>query len=293
MNPEYTEEYTDIHDKTIHLIRTGNGNHLTHFLHANGMCAKSYLPFFDLLKNDLSIIASDIRGQGDSSGVNWLTTKDWLPFADDLCSLLIAKTSAPVCGIGHSIGSAITLLAASRKPELFSSIILIDPVLLSPYEIMKRKFLRFINQEHILALPKGARKRTGTFESMESVINKFRGRGMFRTWKDEFTESWCEHSVHEKSDGTAELKCTPENEARMYEIDSVWIWRYVKKITCPCLIIRGKDSFVLTEKMAERFVKITPQTKLVQIDSGHFVPQEKPEECALAIREFVSSTLPN
>ena len=49
--------------------------------------------------------------------------------ADDLVETLEATQAGPVWMMGHSMGAAISTIAAARRPQLFHGLILIDPIL--------------------------------------------------------------------------------------------------------------------------------------------------------------------
>jgi len=290
-NTNYYSSCTKLPSGTTHYIETAGTGVPVHFLHANSMCAEIYIPFFKFLETEFKITASDIRGHGQSSEYAYGKITDWRPFSKDLNDFLISKMNPPVTGAGHSMGATITMLAAASYPESFTSIILIDPVFLSIPEIIKRKLLRFAGKEGILALPSGARSRRNRFKNIEEASAWFnRKRGLFSTWDNDFIRSFIEHAFLSRDDSSIRLKCSPETEAQMYEADSLNIWKFVKKIKCPVLLIRGEKSFVFSETMFEKFKKLVPDAQTVTIkDAGHFIPMEKPKELSSIIRNFIKT----
>ena len=96
-----------------------------HFSHANGFPASSYNYLFKLL-NNVQINFIEKMGHGD-----YPLNKDLNNFADELITSIEKEFIEPVIGIGHSTGGVVTVLAASKRPELFKKIIVLDPVLFS------------------------------------------------------------------------------------------------------------------------------------------------------------------
>jgi pimeloyl-ACP methyl ester carboxylesterase len=88
------------------------------------------------------------------------------------------------------------------------------------------------------------------------------------------------------------LTCDPELEAQIFESVPVGVWRYAGKISCPVLAIRGELSDTFYADSAQRLKGRISDFELVTIpNSGHFIPMEKPEECAQVIRDFLDRKL--
>ena len=94
------------------------------FSHANGFPAKSYNYLFSLL-NSQNINTIETMGHA-----GYTNKKDLTHLRDELIAD-IEKLQQPVIGIGHSSGSAATILAAGRRPDLFKHLILLDPIIFS------------------------------------------------------------------------------------------------------------------------------------------------------------------
>jgi len=90
------------------------------FSHANGFPAKTYTALFDHLKEHKISAINILAENTNPNEINWYDMRD-----DVLEN--IEQQGEAVIGIGHSFGGVLTLLAAAKKPELFQSIILLDP----------------------------------------------------------------------------------------------------------------------------------------------------------------------
>lgn len=287
---DYENIFINSSGKKIHAIKSGTGEKPLHFLHANGLCAGTYLPFLELFSEQFKTIATDIPGHGDSShhGVNLIT--HWDIFIEDIKESITKNFNGPVTGVGHSLGAVITFITAARYPELFSKIILIDPVIfpkrmLIPIGIAKK--LGFLNK--IIPLANGARRRKKIFDSREEAYSRFSsGKGMFATWSEDFIKSYTTYGLKDEKDGRVSLKCDPETEAQIYESILLDIWSYPRKIKCPTLLLRGEMTDTFNTYAARRLIKEVNNCRLINIpESGHFVPMENPELCYQQIRAFV------
>jgi len=289
-SPEPAEAFTECPGGRIHTLDWGGGGLEAHFLHGNGFCAGTYAPFIRHLLPGLRVIASDIRGHGDSDPPDIETVTHWRVFAEDLCCLIEARLRPPVVGMGHSLGAVATLIAAAARPRLFSALVLLDPVILPRRFLWALGLLKRTGAIRHFPLVKRARRRRRRFQSRRSAFRLYAaGRGIFKSWSEEFLEAYLECGLLEKDPETAVLKCDPELEARIFESVPLDIWRTVRRIGCPVLAIRGERSDTFLPDAARRLARLLPGLELVTLPrSGHFVPMEQPEACSDAIRGFLS-----
>ncbi|UCF92586.1 MAG: alpha/beta hydrolase [Desulfobacterales bacterium] len=290
---EPAEGFIDTADGRIHYLDWGGSGRATHFLHGNGFCAGTYNPFIKYLIEDLHIIASDVRGHGDSVQLNHKRIRHWKTFAEDLKTLVEQTLPPPVIGIGHSLGAVATYIAAAQYPRLFAAIILIDPVILPRKLLALIAFMTLLGLKGNIPLAKAARRRRQIFQGKKEALKLFAaGRGIFKSWSREFVDAYLECGLLEKDAQTAILKCDPELEAQIFESVPLDVWRYAPKIACPVQAIRGAHSDIFGPAAAERLGKIIPDYEWETIpDSGHFIPMEKPQACARAIADFIQRRL--
>lgn len=283
------EGFVNIPGGRIHYLDWGGDGPETHLLHANGFCAGTYNPFVKHLANDIKITATDIRGHGDSIGQTLGRIDHWKIFAEDLKNFIDKKMNAPVIGIGHSLGAVTTYIAAATYPDLFSGIILIDPVILPKRILFLMSLLRATGLIGKFHLAKGARRRKKIFSGKSEALQRFTsGRGIFKSWSPEFVDAYLECGLLEEDENTAILKCDPELEAQIFESAPADAWKYAQMITCPVLAIRGEKSDTFYPDAAESLKKYIKDYTLVTVpDTGHFIPMEKPEECAMVIKDFI------
>ena len=263
-----------------------------HLLHANGFCAGTYTPFVKHLYKKYHIFASDVRGHGDSIFPGTERIRNWEIFAADLRVIIEKAMTPPVIGMGHSLGAVTTYIAAAKYPHLFSCIILLDPVIFPRQEIQRISLNRKQGLGNDSPLAKGARMRKRTFESKQAALSRFAaGHKIFKTWSREFVEAYLECGLLVKDSKTAILRCDPELEAQIFESVPINVWDYADKIACPVLALRGEKSNTFVPEAARNLQDIIPGAAVITVpDAGHFVPMEKPEECAAAIAEFIDRT---
>ena len=100
---------------------------LIHFAHANGVPSKVYQKLFDQLKDQYDIIYVAEIG----TDKRYPITHGWAYLVDQIIDSIVQQAQGrKVIGLGHSLGSVLTLMAAYRRPELFSQVIMLDPPLI-------------------------------------------------------------------------------------------------------------------------------------------------------------------
>lgn len=274
----------------IHYLDWGGNGTEAHFLHANGFCSGTYAPLLKFLADDLRIVASDIRGHGDSDSIGIERISHWDIFVDDLKNVVEQRMSPPVIGIGHSLGAVTTYLAAAIHPHLFSKIILIEPVILPKRILRLIGLMKLFGVVGLIPHARIARKRKRIFENKDAAFLRFAsGRGAFKTWSKDFLDAYLECGILEKDDETAVLKCNPETEAQIFESVPLDVWKYAGKIKCPVLAIRGFHSDSFYADAASNLKKYIRDYRLETVpNAGHFLPMEKPVECARIIINFIN-----
>ena len=286
-----TSSFTPIPDGMVHSLAWGGSGPPAHFLHANGFCAGTYGPFLSMLSTSLHVQASDIRGHGDTRLPVPDPVSGWSLFADDLCEWVHRRYDAPIIGLGHSLGGTATVMAAANRPELFSAVVLIDPVILPATYLWALQMLRWVGQQGRMPLARRARRRKRRFSSMANARQRFSGgRGMFRTWQEAFIDAYLECALMVHIDGSAVLKCAPELEAQIYESVPRNVMSYAARVRCPVLAIRGAQSDTFLPGPAARLERLIPDCRSVVVDdAGHFIPMETPGKLAQIILEFTRS----
>jgi len=288
------EGYIEVSGGRLHYLDWGGDGPQAHFLHGNGFCAGTYAPFIQHLVGDLHVIASDVRGHGGSDFVGFGRIRNWEIFAEDLRTIISATARPPVIGMGHSLGAVATCIAAATFPQLFSAIVLVDPVFLMPHRLAMIGGMRALGLGGRLPRARAARRRRKAFRSKADALKLFlSGRGIFKTWSPEFVEAYLECGLLEKDSDSAVLTCDPELEAQIFESIPLNVWSYARRVRCPLLAVRGALSDVFQADAAERLQRTAPQAQVVTIDgTGHFPTMEKPRECVQAVRAFLRQLHP-
>ena len=265
-----------------------------HFLHANGYPPDCYKPLFELLKTEYRVFGMTLRPLWPDAKMDDL--EDWNPLVDDMLRFLAGHESDPVIGVGHSIGGIVTLRAALRDPDKFRALVLLDPVLFPPYFIVMWNITRSLGVGRRV-YPKilGALKRRREFSDLDMVFRGYRNRDVFRFLSDENLRAYIAGITKPEADSGYELVYSPEWESHIY-YTGVWrdieIWRNLKNLTVPTLIIRGAETDTFWESTVRLVKRKQPKIRIEEISqSTHLVPLERPKEVFDIMQSFLKETL--
>lgn len=271
----------------------GNGETL-HFHNANGYPPACYLPLFNVLNDYFHLTAIQSRPLWPGSSPDGL--KDWHGFSDDYLRFISQNPSGPVLAVGHSMGGIIALRAALRQQDKFRGLVLIDPVLFHPWQILIRRLLittGMIYRFHPLI--KTTRFRRRQFTDLDKVFQGFRQKPVFRYFDDASLKAYVDGIVVPKPGGGYQLAYSPEWEMHIYAT-GVWndldLWRNLYKLKIPLLVIRGDETDTFNLNAFHLLKRRRPDARLLNLTNAtHLIPLERPQEVGKAIIQFAQEML--
>lgn len=264
-----------------------------HFLHANGYPPECYRPLLDLFQANYHVHGMLLRPLWDGANPNDLD--DWHPLSEDLIQFLDSRGGQPVIGVGHSVGGVTTLRAALRRPDLFRSLVLLDPVLFVPSFLFAWSVIRLLGLgEKVHPLINGANKRRRTFDNLENVFRGYRSKKIFRFMSGDYLRQYIKGMTKPSREGGYELVYSPEWEARIYLTGSrdFDLWHGLPELKVPTLIIRGAETDTFQERNARLVQKKNPAIRIVTLERAtHIVPLELPREVCEITQSFLKENL--
>ncbi len=239
------------------------------FLHANGFNANTYRAILGPLGARFRFLAVDQRGHG-------LTTlpavpegrTDWLDLRDDLLALLEAEDLKNVALSGHSMGGTASVLAAAVTPRV-RSLVLFDPVIL-PEPIL--------GGAAESPMVQAALRRRARFASRDEALAAYRGRGAFRTWREQTLSDYLETGLTEDPEGGLTLACAPAWEAANYAAQAHDSRAALIACPVPVRIFTAEfgSTFRLTPGPDPQ--ALAPHVRIETVaGTTHFLPMERPD----------------
>ena len=264
------------------------------FFHATGLNAATYLnlltKIFEDFDGERSIYAFDQRGHGLSlAEADHTKLKSWKQFSKEAISFLNSLDHESVDLMGHSMGGIVASEVASQLKLKVQNLIMLEPVLYySPKDVIKLKLKNFFKLDDLSASNKSssAKQRRNNFASFEEAIEHFTGRAMFASWPEESIMNYLEGGLVKK-EGSFFLSCDPAWEAKTFETVTFDTFRFLKKATCPVLIIRGdKETSTFTDE-AKNALLNKDRILIEEYKGTHFLPIENVELVSSRVFDFL------
>lgn len=257
-----------------------------HFAHANGYPPGVYRAFLEALADSHRVIASEKRPLWESATEPG-RVPHWGVFADDLIATLDAAGGdypAPVIGVGHSMGAVVTLLAANRRPDLFSSLVLIEPAFLPRRHLWSLRLLRRLAGHRIPLVSRTLRRRDH-WESEAEVFDWFRAKPVFSGIDDAVLQDYVLHGTYDAGNGQRRLVFDKHWEAHCYTVLADYVTA-LRRCSVPVLGIRGADTDTLAPQVWRHWQRLAPGHRFLEVpDAGHLLPMEKPRALARILEE--------
>ncbi len=243
------------------------------FVHATGFHAHCWNQIIARIPGR-RCIAIDMRGHGLSSKPD--PPYYWHNFGEDVAAIARTLDLHGVTGAGHSMGGHSLVVAASLAPEIFSGLLLIDPVILPRAAYAGRRWT-----EHF------ARKRRNRWASPDEMFDRFKDRPPFRDWDVAVLRDYCDYGLIPAPDGDGYvLACPPEIEGAIYEasgLDDANLYGKLERIDVPVTVMRSATPLKMEPAMdmaasptAPDLATHFPRGRDMTTPHSHFIPMEDP-----------------
>ncbi|NEX94776.1 alpha/beta hydrolase [Caulobacter sp. 17J65-9] len=247
------------------------------FLHANGFNALTYRSILAPLSASLRIVAPDLRGHGATRlPAEPRGRKSWDDYRDDLGALLDVLGGPPVTLAGHSMGGTVALLAAAKRPQRVSNLVMFDPVIWSPLQsaLMHLPGAQTLGRARAPIALAAARRRA-VFDSRADAFQAYKGRGAFKTWPDTVLADYVAGGFVERAEGGVELACSPEWETSNFVSQANRPWKALGALERPVRILRAPHSVTCHVGDAAAFRRKHPHATVETVEGSHFFPMER------------------
>jgi pimeloyl-ACP methyl ester carboxylesterase len=245
---------------------SGAGDPVCVLLHGITLDRHDLRPLADPLAERHTVVSLDLRGHGESPAGSALEIED---LAADVCALADELGLTGAVLIGHSLGGNVALAAASRAPERFGALVILDSTPMPTPEA--RAWLEGLvdsieGPDYATVWPEFCR--TALFgwvagEELRGSISAHMGSAPPELTRP-IVRSFADYAAHR---GRADL------------------------VACDMPILMISSSLPTNDEDAIR--EAAPQTVFAQVvASGHFMHHEVPDQLYPMVEHFVSSCVP-
>ncbi len=259
------------------------------FVHGLGGSSLNWTDLMLALEPQLTGYAVDLPGFGMSPPPR---DGDYTPsgHARAVAEFILAKELGPVDLFGNSLGGAVALQLAARKPELVRSLTLISPALPSLYatkgnvhlpamaipgvgENLIPKYFQTSAEARVQATIDGCTARPDQFSKIRisEAVQELKERDHFTYNTDAFLRTL-------RGLFKTNTDLTGANRP----------WKLAERVTAPTLAIYGREDVLVSAKIAHRLTKKFPNSHVVVLpNTGHMAHSEHPEFVKAAWDRFL------
>jgi pimeloyl-ACP methyl ester carboxylesterase len=243
--------------------------------HATGFCASMYRPIGVELVDLFRVVALDFRGHGRSARPG-NDDFGWDRMAEDVLAVVGRLGSTPAAGFGHSMGGAALLMAEERRPGIFDSLFLFEPIV----------FPDDVTPTAPSLMADLARARRWTFPSRDDALARYASRPPLNTMRADVLKAYLDDGFVDLPDGSVRLACHPEDEARTFESETKVHTANVADVEARVTVSVGHDEEGPNPaRLGAGIVAALPHAELItRHELGHLGPFQDPVLVAEDVR---------
>ena len=274
----YLEHSATVGDLKLSYQEWGNPNaEPILMLHGFGVSGHMFDEFADRMQDRYRLIALDQRGHGDS---DWSEEGDYTrnSFVEDVEGFRKALGLGRFILVGHSMGGLNAVTYVNRYPQHVRALVLVD---VGPESAKE-------GVDNIVRFTRGPDELE--FEEFVELAHRFNQRRTLENIRERMR-----HRLKPTDNGKYTWKFDkrfrqPESGLRIgSEAGNDDSWSLFRNVRVPTLLIRGAESDVLSQPIAERAAAEMQRTRLVVVPgAGHSVPGDNPDAFTEAVQDFLS-----
>ena len=269
-SPTPEHGFIDADGLRLHYLDWGNSEAQPMLLlHGLQDCANSWDFFAAAMCPDYHVIALDHRGHGDSGQASEDRYR-LIDYVSDVHKAVELLGLRDLLLVGHSAGGRNAFMYAIANQDKVTSLAVVD---IDPDEVNPESqgmFRRYASE-------------SDEWDSLDDVIERLRTRQP--NTPDEMLAYQAAHMTRELENGRRIWKRDRKLLAAYERPD---LWAEWSQIRCPTLIVRGRQSELLTHPVAVKMKEAIPLGRLAELDGGgHWFYQEFPGAFEATVRWFM------
>jgi pimeloyl-ACP methyl ester carboxylesterase len=265
------------------------------FSHANGFPAGTYRRIFEAWRaagyrvEAIEKVGHDPR---------WPVTSNWPHLRDQLLAFVHERADGPVFLVGHSLGGFLSLLAATRRPEIARGIVLLDSPVIHGWRAKMLQLGKVTGLGARFSPGVVSKKRREHWPGRDAALAHFRGKAAFARWDPQVLEDYIDTGTEAtetadaagKAPGGRRLAFHRDTETRIYNSLPHHLPRLLRThpLRCPVAFVAGTQSEELRRAGLGGTRRLVGE-RLSWVAGSHLFPMEKPAETAGEVLRILSN----
>ena len=255
---------------------------IINFAHANGFPSGSYKKLFAHLPSEFKVISLDKFAHNPSFPLN----DNWENPVSEMIDFVEQHRvgNEKMVAVGHSFGAVVSYMSVCKRPDLFSSLIMLEPPLITG---LARYVFRFAKRSNAIIdriTPAGlTRIRNRKWHREQDLHAYFSKKTLFKGFDPDCIADYID-AVIEQQDDHLHLSFDVETEANIFRTIPHNLHSYAGKLKVSATLITGRYTDVCVPVLRKPFLKANPNIQHIQFEKGkHMFPLEYPIEVAALI----------
>lgn len=254
------------------------------FSHANGFPAGTYRQLFDIWRGaGWRVLAVEQFGHDPAYPV----TSNWPRLRDQLIHFIDGHAPQGAFLVGHSLGGLLSLLAASKRPDLAQGLVMLDSPVFTGWRSHTVQVLKRSRLIQRLGPGKVSATRRHAWPSRQAAHDHFAAKPKFARWAPGVLDDYITSGMrpeHGDDGGELVLGFTREVETRIYNTLPHHLGRVLQRhpLRCPVGFIAGTRSTEIRQGGIEGARRLAGENML-WLEGSHLYPMEHPQQTAEAV----------
>ena len=203
---------------------------------------------------------------------------------DQLIAFIEGLQTGPVALVGHSLGGFLSLLAATKRPDLARGVVMLDSPVVAGWRAHSLQVLKHTGLIRRVSPGKVSSRRRHHWPDRAAVLAHFQSKAVFARWDERVLQDYVDAGIEDDPAGGVRLAFDRDVETRFYNtlphnVPDL-LRRHVPR--CPIAFIGGRQS-VEVRQVGIAATRALTRGRMAWIDSGHLFPMERPDETVHAV----------
>ena len=256
------------------------------FSHANGFPSGTYRILFEAWRAaGFTVHAIEKFGHDPRFPV----TNNWPHLRDQLIEFIRHEAGGPVFLVGHSLGGYLSLMAASRRPDLALGVVLLDSPLLSGWKARALQIVKVAGVGERFTPAKVSRRRRDHWPSSAAAFEHFASKPAFARWAPGVLRDYIASGTEPQGKGRG-LAFDRSIETEIYTSLPHHLARVLRShpLQCPLAFVRGTESAEVKQVGMSATMRLA-HGRVSSIAGSHLFPLERPLETAAEVARWIGS----
>ena len=256
------------------------------FSHANGFPAGTYRVLFELWRKAGHEVHAVERFGHDPA---YPVTSNWPKLRDQLIHFIEREVGGPAILVGHSLGGLLSLLAACRRPDLASALILLDSPIITGWRAHSLQVAKATGLVKRVSPGRVSQTRRHEWPSRDAVRAHFAAKAVYARWDPRVLEDYVQ-SGFEAQDGKIVLAFRRDIETRIYNTLPHHLGTLLKRHppACPVSFVAGTQSAEMRQGGVAATRALVGE-RLFWIEGTHLYPMQHPKQTAELVLKAIAA----